>query len=167
MFVTSVASIRVHMAFNALFGFLTLTFLLLAIGQYYIFFVFPTFTTVACADRRQPLGQLKNSLSVTKAGGGFGIATAFVAYYAGASELITPETACVDFSRPFFRKFSDNFMTAGLRCLSAATAVSTRAWSKYPPFSPCGYHIPSSSFLALYSMIRYYHTLDLTHIFCV
>lgn len=40
-----------------------------------------------------------NKLMVTKAGGAFGIITAFIAYYTGASQLITKETAYVIFPR--------------------------------------------------------------------
>ena len=40
-------------------------------------------------------GAFMDSASTTKAGGVFGILTAFIAYYAGASTLITRDTACV------------------------------------------------------------------------
>jgi uncharacterized protein len=36
-----------------------------------------------------------DKIMVTKAGGAFGIITAFVAYYAGASQLITKESSYV------------------------------------------------------------------------
>jgi hypothetical protein len=58
------ATFRKNITFVALFGFLTLTFLLLAIGQFL------------------------NNLSCTKGGGVLGIITAFIAYYAGVSELL-------------------------------------------------------------------------------
>ncbi|KAF8884716.1 FUN34 transmembrane protein [Mucidula mucida] len=74
MIVTSmflIASLRKSAAFIALFGFLTLTFMLLAIGE-------------AGAH-----------LNVTKAGGAFGIITAFIAYYIGLSELLNAEKKAV------------------------------------------------------------------------
>ncbi|KAF8472416.1 GPR1/FUN34/yaaH family-domain-containing protein [Gautieria morchelliformis] len=70
-FIFLLAAIRTHLAFVGLFGFLALTFMLLAIGQF------------------------MTNLMVTKAGGAFGVITAFIAYYTGASELITKETAFV------------------------------------------------------------------------
>jgi len=70
-FLFFVASIRTHLAFNGLFGCLAMTFMLLAIGSF------------------------MNKINVTKAGGGFGIVTAFIAYYAGCSQLITQETSFV------------------------------------------------------------------------
>jgi len=68
-FIFLVAAIRTHLAFVGLFGFLTLTFMLLAIGQF------------------------MENVKVTKAGGALGIVTAFIAFYTGASELITRETS--------------------------------------------------------------------------
>lgn len=61
----SIASIRTHAAFNLLFGFLWITFLLLGAGS------------------------MTGKEAVTKAGGAMGIATAFVAYYTGCSLLFT------------------------------------------------------------------------------
>jgi len=58
---------RTSAALSALFFFLTLTFMLLAIGD------------------------LLNKVPVTKAGGVLGIITAFIAYYCATSNLLTPE----------------------------------------------------------------------------
>ncbi|KAF8577556.1 hypothetical protein K439DRAFT_1664182 [Ramaria rubella] len=68
-FLFLVAAIRTHLAFIALFGFLSITFILLAAGF---------FTGME---------------AVTKAGGAVGIVTALIAYYTGASELINRETS--------------------------------------------------------------------------
>ena len=60
------ASLRSTAASSALFFCLTLTFMLLAIGNF------------------------KNSTKTIKAGGGFGIATAFIAYYAALAQVLIP-----------------------------------------------------------------------------
>ncbi|KAJ7785492.1 Gpr1 family protein [Mycena olivaceomarginata] len=70
-FLLLIASLRKSVAFIALFGFLSITFLLLGAGK---------FTTKA---------------EVTKAGGAFGIITAFIAYYIGLSDLLAAEKAAV------------------------------------------------------------------------
>ncbi|KIJ33056.1 hypothetical protein M422DRAFT_183748, partial [Sphaerobolus stellatus SS14] len=62
-FLFLIAALRTHAAFIGLFFFLSLTFLLLAVGFW------------------------THNVKVTKAGGGLGIVTALIAYYAGASEL--------------------------------------------------------------------------------
>jgi len=67
-----IGSLRKSIGFIALFGFLTLTFLLLAIGKF-----FPAQT------------------KITVAGGGLGIVTAFIAYYIGLSDLLAAERAAV------------------------------------------------------------------------
>ncbi|KIY64328.1 FUN34 transmembrane protein [Cylindrobasidium torrendii FP15055 ss-10] len=66
-----IVSLRKSAAFIALFGFLSLTFLLLAVGEF----------------GPHPL--------VAKAGGAFGIVTAFIAYYIGLSELLSSEKKAV------------------------------------------------------------------------
>ena len=58
-----IAALRTHAAFIGLFFFLSITFLLLAAGAW------------------------TGNLAVNKAGGAFGILTALIAYYAGASQL--------------------------------------------------------------------------------
>jgi len=68
-FIFLIASLRSTVALVALFFFLDLTFLFLMIGAF----------------------MTKEVL--TKAGGGFGIITAFIAYYAGASALITHDNS--------------------------------------------------------------------------
>ncbi|KZW00711.1 Gpr1 family protein [Exidia glandulosa HHB12029] len=70
-FIFFIASLRSTMALVALFFFLDITFLLLMIGEF------------------------MNNVSIHKAGGGFGILTAFIAYYAGASALITHDNSFV------------------------------------------------------------------------
>jgi len=79
-FIFFIASLKTHAAFNALFGFLTITFMLLAIGMF--------------------LGNLK----ATKAGGAFGIVTAFVAYYTGCTILFTKQDAFVNLPRGQYRR---------------------------------------------------------------
>ena len=65
---SSVASLRRNMGLIILFFFLTLTFLLLMIGQFVI------------------------NEKIVKAGGYFGIFTAFIAYYCGAANLFTEDS---------------------------------------------------------------------------
>jgi len=63
------ASLRTNVVLVALFFFVDLTFLLLMAGEY------------------------TQKVKVTKAGGGTGIVTAFIAYYAAASGLMTPQAS--------------------------------------------------------------------------
>ncbi|KAJ7241449.1 Gpr1 family protein [Mycena rebaudengoi] len=70
-FLFLLASLRKSVAFIALFGFLSTTFLLLGIGE---FIAKPAIVT---------------------AGGAFGIITAFIAYYIGLSDLLAAERAAV------------------------------------------------------------------------
>ncbi|KAJ7202144.1 GPR1/FUN34/yaaH family-domain-containing protein [Mycena pura] len=67
-----IGSIRKSVAFIALFGFLSLTFLLLAVGKF-----------------------VPEKPKITVAGGGVGIVTAFIAYYIGLSDLLAAERAAV------------------------------------------------------------------------
>jgi len=66
-----IASLRKSIAFIALFGFLSITFLLLGAGEF------------------------SGLPKITTAGGAFGIITAFVAYYIGLSDLLAAERAAV------------------------------------------------------------------------
>ncbi|KAI8619232.1 GPR1/FUN34/yaaH family-domain-containing protein [Chytriomyces sp. MP71] len=75
-FIMFFGTLKSNRAMQALFGFLTLTFLLLTISKF------------------------ANSTAVNQAGGVFGIATALVAWYIAAASLITPETSYV--SLPLF-----------------------------------------------------------------
>jgi hypothetical protein len=68
-FLFFLGTLRTNIALIALFGFLDITFLLLMVGE------------------------LTENASVHKAGGVCGIITAFVAYYAGAAQLITKENS--------------------------------------------------------------------------
>jgi len=63
------ASLRLNVALVALFFFLDLTFLLLMVGTFV------------------------QKVNVTKAGGGVGILTAAIAYYAAASGMMTPQAS--------------------------------------------------------------------------
>ncbi|TFK24021.1 Gpr1 family protein [Coprinopsis marcescibilis] len=66
-----IVALRKNIAFIALFSFLTVTFLLLAIGDF------------------------AASVNFVRAGGVFGVVTAFVAYYAGISELLAAEDMAI------------------------------------------------------------------------
>jgi succinate-acetate transporter protein len=66
-----IAALRKSVAFIALFGFLAVTFLILAIGD------------------------LHHSVLATRIGGGFGVVTAFIAYYIGLSELLAVEDQAI------------------------------------------------------------------------
>ncbi|KAH9475870.1 Accumulation of dyads protein 2 [Psilocybe cubensis] len=66
-----VAALRKNVGFIVLFAFLTITFALLAAGEF------------------------SGKVSATKAGGAFGVATAFIAYYVGLSELLASEDMTV------------------------------------------------------------------------
>ncbi|PPQ88203.1 hypothetical protein CVT25_005168 [Psilocybe cyanescens] len=66
-----IAALRKNVGFIVLFAFLTITFALLAAGEF------------------------SGKLGATKAGGAFGVVTAFVAYYVGLSELLSSEDMTV------------------------------------------------------------------------
>lgn len=66
-----IAALRKSVAFIALFGFLAVTFLILAVGDFYI------------------------NVAVQRVGGIFGVITAFIAYYIGLSELLAAEEQAV------------------------------------------------------------------------
>jgi len=70
-FLFFIVTLRKTIAFVALFGFLSITFMLLGIGEF------------------------TGSLMTHNAGGGFGIITALIAYYIGLSELLASERASV------------------------------------------------------------------------
>jgi len=72
-FIMLLAALRSTVALVALFFFLDLTFMLLMIGAFL------------------------DKVNITKAGGGFGILTAAIAYYAGAGGLITHDNSYVIF----------------------------------------------------------------------
>jgi hypothetical protein len=78
----SVGALRKSIGLSALFFFLTLTFLLLAVGTYRYFL-----------DRKsllkQRTGNMMRKGNVLKAGGYVGIITAGIAYYCGLSEMLT------------------------------------------------------------------------------
>jgi len=76
-------AIRRNISFCLLLGFLSLTFLLLACGEF--------------------TGKVK----VTKAGGGLGIVTALVAYYCAVSELMIPEESYFTLPLGSIRKRGD------------------------------------------------------------
>lgn len=76
----SIASLKTHVAFNLLFGFLWITFLLLGAGSF------------------------TGKENVTKAGGGMGIATALVAFYTGSSVLFTKQDSGLYLPRGFYQK---------------------------------------------------------------
>ena len=63
------ATLRVNIALVTLFFFLDLTFLLLMVNKF------------------------TGNATIGKAGGAFGIVTAFVAFYAGAAQLLTKENS--------------------------------------------------------------------------
>ena len=62
-----IGALRKNLGFIALLFFLCITFLLLAIGAW------------------------SSTVNITKAGGGFGILTAWIAYYCGLSELLVKD----------------------------------------------------------------------------
>jgi len=68
-FLFLLATLRVNVAMVALFGFLDLTFLLLMVSEF------------------------SGSATIAKAGGGFGLVTAAVAFYAGAAQLLTEDNS--------------------------------------------------------------------------
>jgi succinate-acetate transporter protein len=63
-FFSSLGTLRKNIALMALFGFLTITFLVLAVANF------------------------ASSANLVKAGGALGIITAFIAYYTGTAELL-------------------------------------------------------------------------------
>ena len=65
----SIAALRSNIGLISLFFCLTITFMLLMIGDYV------------------------NEVAITKAGGWFGIVTAFIAYYCAAANLLTRESS--------------------------------------------------------------------------
>jgi succinate-acetate transporter protein len=65
---TSISALRRNLGFVILLSLLDITFLLLAIGNY-----------------------MGENATIIKAGGGFGIVTAFVAYYCAAAEILRPD----------------------------------------------------------------------------
>ncbi|EGG09211.1 uncharacterized protein MELLADRAFT_96456 [Melampsora larici-populina 98AG31] len=69
-FIMLVASLRTSLGLVALFFFLDLTFLILAMGKFH-----------------------PETASITKAGGVFGLITAFIAWYVAAANLLTPESS--------------------------------------------------------------------------
>jgi len=71
-FLFFLVSLRKSVAFIALFGCLSITFLLLAVGKFVL---------------TQP--------NVSKAGGAMGIVTAFIAYYIGFADLLAAEKAAI------------------------------------------------------------------------
>lgn len=79
-FIFFIASIRTHVAFNLLFGFLWITFLLLGAASF------------------------TGKESVMKAGGAMGIATALVAFYTGSSVLFTKQDSGLYLPRGFYSK---------------------------------------------------------------
>jgi hypothetical protein len=68
-FIFLLATLRVNIALVTLFFFLDVTFLLLMVAEF------------------------TENVTIAKAGGGFGIVTAFVAFYAGAAQLLTKENS--------------------------------------------------------------------------
>jgi succinate-acetate transporter protein len=78
-FIFLIAALRTNIAILAVFGFLTLAFFFLAIGE----FIRATHYTAA--------------YRVTRAGGAMAVIDAFCAFYAGASGLMTPATTWVRF----------------------------------------------------------------------
>jgi hypothetical protein len=68
-FLFFLATTRVNIGLMALFFFLDITFLLLMVGEF------------------------TGNATVHKAGGGFGIATAFIAYYCGTSQLLSSDNS--------------------------------------------------------------------------
>jgi hypothetical protein len=68
-FIFFLATLRVNIALMALFFFLDMTFLLLMVGQF------------------------SGNASVHKAGGGLGLVTAAIAFYAGAAQLLTEDNS--------------------------------------------------------------------------
>ncbi|KAJ3111915.1 hypothetical protein HK100_002506, partial [Physocladia obscura] len=83
-FILFIASFRSNVGTVALFGFLTITFLFLALSKF-----------VTDAD---------TSLHLQKAGGAFGVITAFIAWYNAAHVLITSDSSFVDLPNPSLKR---------------------------------------------------------------
>ncbi|KAF8510798.1 FUN34 transmembrane protein [Hysterangium stoloniferum] len=79
-FLFFVASLRTHLAFNLLFGFLALTFALLSAGAF------------------------TGHEILNKVGGGFGVVTALVAYYTGGTSLINNKDSFANLPRGLYRR---------------------------------------------------------------
>ncbi|SJL12505.1 related to FUN34-transmembrane protein involved in ammonia production [Armillaria ostoyae] len=73
-----ITSLRKSASFIALFGCLSVTFMLLA-----------------CSELSASSGKATISVNLAKSGGAFGIITAFIAYYVGLSELLASEAKAV------------------------------------------------------------------------
>jgi succinate-acetate transporter protein len=78
----SIGALRKSVGLAALFLFLTLTFMLLAVGMY------RPYSSWDPSVEQHP-GNLVQKENVLKAGGYFGIITAAIAYYCGLSEMLT------------------------------------------------------------------------------
>ncbi|KAI0070006.1 hypothetical protein K474DRAFT_1687599 [Panus rudis PR-1116 ss-1] len=74
-FLLFIAALRRNMGLVVLFGFLSITFMLLGIGMFHF--------------ASNLIREFRASTGVTKAGGAMGIVTALVAYYVGLAELLT------------------------------------------------------------------------------
>ncbi len=112
------ASFRTSVAIVALFFFLDLTFMFLMIGEY------------------------TEHITYTKTGGGLGIVTAAIAYYAAASGLMSPESSYFALpagdlpkhhatSNKYYKAFSDGLYGVG----DAFSSVFT--WRDNPCVSFC------------------------------
>lgn len=77
------AALRTNIASIVLFSSLSLTFILLAVGQSLI--------NPVLSDPDKKAAHFSNNVTTSKAGGAFGIVTALVAYYAGAAQLFTKQ----------------------------------------------------------------------------
>ena len=84
-----IASLRRNLGLISLFFFLTITFMLLAISKSH-FTPIPHTPHHTNANHTHPShpGKFTNNLTINKAGGGFGILTALIAYYVGLAELL-------------------------------------------------------------------------------
>jgi len=98
-----IVTLRKSVAFIMLFSLLSITFAVLAAGQFSgkAMYVYPLF----CYLRTSAPSQLHTYYSIGKAGGYFGVATALVAYYIGLSQLLASEKNAL-FSLPL-GTFSD------------------------------------------------------------
>jgi len=82
-FMLFIGALRKNVGFILLLGFLSLTFLLLAVGKFTM------------------------KVNVTKAGGALGLITAFIAYYCAVSELLVPEESYFSLPLGVISKRSD------------------------------------------------------------
>jgi succinate-acetate transporter protein len=87
-FMLFIAALRKNVGFILLLGFLWLTFLLLAVGELTLNVRSSTVIFKTTTDTYLPRAP---QASATKAGGAFGIVTAFIAYYCAVSELLVRE----------------------------------------------------------------------------